>query len=439
MARDTEGAETKGKNDSSSSFLKGTWQSFKSNKFALFSLYFIGFMVFVAVFADFLAYGKPYYAKLQGKTYYPLFYDYMSKVGLYKWDAKLIHLDWGKVETESAFWPPVKYDPKYIDVFNGQRKSPFGNQLVKDWKFRHFLGTDEIGHDVLSGLIHGTRISLTVGLVAVGIASFIGILLGAFSGYFGDSRLRISRANLLFSFIGGFLGFFYGFFLRFSTLGNALSDGLLIFLLQLFLSFAIFIGVVAIFNLMAIPFAKIPFLSKKVSVWVDIVVSRIIEIVVSIPQLLLIISISAIASPSLYLVMVIIGFTAWTTIARLTRGEMLKVRNQEYMQAAQAMGFSEFRIILKHALPNVLAPVFVSIAFGISSAILLESSLSFLGIGVPPDVVTWGSLLQSARGNSSAWWLAIFPGLAIFATVTVFNLVGEGLRDALDPKLKNKR
>jgi peptide/nickel transport system permease protein len=134
--------------------------------------------------------------------------------------------------------------------------------------------------------------------------------------------------------------------------------------------------------------------------------------------------------------MIIIGFTNWTGIARFTRAEFLKIRSLEYVQAAQALGFSEIRIILKHALPNGLAPAFIAIAFGIASAILIESGLSFLGIGVPHDVVTWGSLLNAGKENFNAWWLVVFPGLAIFLTVTIYNLLGEGLRDALDPRLK---
>jgi peptide/nickel transport system permease protein len=155
------------------------------------------------------------------------------------------------------------------------------------------------------------------------------------------------------------------------------------------------------------------------------------------PLLILIISVAAIAKEkSIINIMVIIGLTGWTPIARLTRAEFLRVSNLEYIQAAKSMGFKEFRIIFKHALPNAIAPALVAIAFGVASAILIESSLSFLGVGVPPDTVTWGSLLNSGREQYNAWWLVLFPGLAIFLTVTVYNLLGEGLRDALDPRLK---
>jgi peptide/nickel transport system permease protein len=166
-------------------------------------------------------------------------------------------------------------------------------------------------------------------------------------------------------------------------------------------------------------------------------VSRLIEVKVSIPTLLLILSIVAVMSrPNILMVMVIIGFTSWTGIAKYTRAELLKVRSLEFIQAAQSLGYSELRTIFKHALPNSLSSVLVAIAFGVASAILLESSLSFLGIGMRPEDVTWGSMLSAARGYFKAWWLAIIPGFAIFVTVTVFNLLGEGLTDAMDPRLK---
>src|SRR6185503_11105673 len=130
-------------------------------------------------------------------------------------------------------------------------------------------------------------------------------------------------------------------------------------------------------------------------------------------------------------IMVVIGVTNWPTVARLTRGEFLKTKSQEYVVAARALGASDFRTVFRHILPNTLAPVFVAATFGIASAILIESTLSFLGFGVPPSTASWGSILFDARRlQTRAWWLSVFPGLAIFLTVTSYNLIGEGLRDA---------
>ena len=179
------------------------------------------------------------------------------------------------------------------------------------------------------------------------------------------------------------------------------------------------------------------YLQKETNIPVDAFVSRGIELLNSIPRLILIITVTAVVERSIWIVMIIIGLTSWTGIARFTRAEFLRIRSLEFVQAAESLGFSSARTIFKHALPNSLAPVFVSIAFGIASAILIESGLSFLGIGVPTDIVTWGSLLNLGRQNLEAWWLIIYPGMAIFITITIYNMIAEASRDALDPKLKS--
>jgi peptide/nickel transport system permease protein len=187
---------------------------------------------------------------------------------------------------------------------------------------------------------------------------------------------------------------------------------------------------------LVIPLKKSPFLGKQVAVPFDLVIMRVIEVLNSIPTLFLILLIiSIVRKPNLYVIMGIIGLTGWTGIARFIRAELLKVRNLEYIEAANSLGYSNSHILFKHAIPNALSPVLISIAFGIAGAILTESTLSFLGLG-PADTVTWGQLLSYARQIPQAWWLAIFPGFAIFITVTTFNLIGDGLTDAMDPRLK---
>ena len=242
------------------------------------------------------------------------------------------------------------------------------------------------------------------------------------------------RSKYYFTLLGVFLAFFYGFGVRKYTLSNAFTSGNGIW--ELVISLILIVIIIVGMRLLSRLF-KFGLLAKEVSVPIDTFVSRGIEILNSIPRLILIITISAIFVRSIWLVMVIIGLTSWTGIARFTRAEFLRIRELEYVQAAKSLGYSNFRAIAKHALPNALAPVFVSIAFGVASAILIESSLSFLGIGVPDDVVTWGSLLNLGRQEFEAWWLVMFPGFAIFLTITIYNLIGEGLRDALDPRLKS--
>ena len=162
-----------------------------------------------------------------------------------------------------------------------------------------------------------------------------------------------------------------------------------------------------------------------------------IEIMMTIPTFFLIVTVVAFLPKSLFTIMLVIGLTNWPGVARLTRAEFLKTKTLEYVVAARALGATDLRMIFRHVLPNTLAPVLVAATFGVASAVLVESALSFLGLGVPPTTASWGSVLATARQLlPSGWWLAAFPGLAIFLTVTSYNLVGEGLRDAADPRLK---
>ncbi len=171
---------------------------------------------------------------------------------------------------------------------------------------------------------------------------------------------------------------------------------------------------------------------------IDSLIMRAIEIVMCFPAFFLILALVALLPPSIFTVMGALGMLGWTGIARLVRGEFLKLRESQFALAARASGLSDFRIIFRHLAPNAMAPVLVSATFGVAGAILTESALSFLGFGVPPPTASWGELLsQSQRlAGSGIWWLIVFPGLAIFITVTAFNLVGEGLRDAMDPRLR---
>ena len=174
--------------------------------------------------------------------------------------------------------------------------------------------------------------------------------------------------------------------------------------------------------------------------WIDTLTSRITEIVMCVPTLVLILSIVAIIEkPTIWHTMAIIGFTGWTGIARLTRGEFLRLKSSEYVTAARAAGAGPLRIMLRHVLPNALAPILVPITFGIASAILTESGLSFLGFGPPPPSASWGSVLNGARSNLGMWWLVVFPGAAIFLTVLAYNLIGEGLQESTDPRLREAR
>lgn len=436
------------------SFRRYAWRQFKKNRPAYVSLIILFVLIAIALLADLIANDQPLRAEYRGKTFYPAFtsiFDphHVDSVPNDEGGWQRLQFDiveWKQLPLESALWAPIAWSPKKPDRYNRDYISPSDTQVYKTSegkfvrnpnRFRHWLGTNQIGLDLASGLIHGTRISLMVGLVSAGIAGLIGVILGSLAGYYGDSRMRTNRGRFWLVLVAIILGFFYAFIVRGYSLSDAAETGFGSFLTQLLLSILLLAAIIAAASLIGKLFKGLPWIGKTVTVPVDSFVSRSIEVLNSLPNLLLIITIAAIfPEKSLWLVMVIIGLTSWTGIARFTRAEFLRTRNLEFIAAAQALGFKEVRTIFRHALPNSIAPVFVALAFAIASAILVESALSFLGIGVPDDVVTWGSLLSSGRQQFDAWWLVLYPGLAIFITVTIYNLIGEGLRDALDPRLK---
>jgi peptide/nickel transport system permease protein len=249
----------------------------------------------------------------------------------------------------TALFAPLiaPYDPSFIDA----------EQVLSPPSRAHLLGTDQLGRDVLSRIIWGGRISLLVGFVAVGIATVIGAILGALSGYYG----------------------------------------------------------------------KI----------VDSVIMRFVDIMLCFPTFFLILAVIALLEPSIWNIMVVIGLTSWMGVSRLVRAEFLSLKERDFVLAARAQGAGDLRLIFRHVLPNAMAPVFVAAILGVGAAILTESALSFLGIGVQPPTPSWGNILTAGKDNIEiAYWLSLYPGLAILITVLGYNLLGEGLRDALDPKIE---
>jgi peptide/nickel transport system permease protein len=338
----------------SQSYFAYVRRQYARNRLGVAALWLVGALALVAIFADLLANDKPIIAKYQGQIMVPIFKQYAVTLGIARWNDQERGAQWKNLPYEWAIFPPVPYTAETVDptVQRSRDRAPSA---------RHWLGTDDIGRDILAGIIHGTRTALSIGFIAMGIALAIGITLGAVAGYFGG--------------------------------------------------------------------------------WVDLLISRIIEIVISLPTFFLIITIVALVQDVVYagrlvLIMAVIGLTNWTTVARLIRGEVLRIRALDYVTAAEALGFSTGRIIVHHILPNAIAPVLVAAAFGVASAVLIESALSFLGFGVPPTIVTWGSMLFRARSDVSAWWMGLFPGLMIFLTVSAYNIIGDALRDATDPRLR---
>ncbi|HEX5539282.1 MAG TPA: ABC transporter permease [Methylophilaceae bacterium] len=241
------------------------------------------------------------------------------------------------------------YDPNAIDV----------KAILLSPSSQHWMGTDGLGRDVFSRMLYGARISLLVGIVAVGIATVIGVVLGAVAGYYRG--------------------------------------------------------------------------------WFDVVIMRLVDVMLSIPTFFLILAVIAFLTPSIWNIMIVIGLTSWMGVTRLVRAEFLSLHGREFVLASRTLGARDHRLIFKHLLPNSLTPVIVSSVLGVASAVLVESGLSFLGLGVQAPQASWGNILTDGKEYIQfAWWLSLFPGLAILITVLGYNLLGEGLRDALDPRSSHK-
>ncbi len=405
-------------------YLDIVWRQFKKNRFALWSLWLLVPIFVMAIFAPAIASNQPFLFQEGGETIFPWFraifhteevVDFvfnMAMIGFFPvllvglllnrfwrnrrvpgrrrlarvlvlYVAVMIALtivfsfdalrpsnkyrartfteeEFRDPENTRAVYPLIPFGPIEQDI-SAKFKSPGYRKPLDQIEgsndhFIHLFGTDNTGRDVFTQMIYGTRISLTVGFVAVGIYITIGIIVGAIAGYYGGRT--------------------------------------------------------------------------------DMLISRIIEIVMLFPAFFLILTLVALVGPSIYIIMVIIGLTRWAPIARLIRGEVLKQRSIDYVAAASALGASNGRIIFRHILPNAMSPALVTIPFGVAGAIITEAGLSLLGFGVRPPTPSWGTLLRLGSENYEYWWLVVIPSVAMFVTVTVFNLVGSGMRDAMDPRLR---
>ena len=396
------------------------WKQFRKHRAAVRMLYVVAAIFLVAIFAPVIASNQPYwFREKDGTTVFPWFVglfnaettiDFVFNVALMMFapwlalililnrrarnrgvpgrkrvllavltfvavlggsiplakaaspDNKYFSRDFKKDQREgrgSGGYTFIPYGPLELDL-DILYRPPMFRKTVDANRYRdgdiHWMGTDDSGRDVLTRLLYGTRISITIGIVAVSIYLTIGVCIGAVAGYFGGR--------------------------------------------------------------------------------VDMVISRVIEIILLFPSFFLILTLVALIGPSIYIIMVVIGLTGWPTTARLTRGEFLKQRSIDYVAAARSLGASNTRVMFRHILPNALAPAFVSAPFGIAGAIVTEATLSVLGFGARPPAPSWGAILNLSVQNYDKWWFTLFAGVSIFITMTVFNIVGNGLRDAMDPRLK---
>lgn len=376
-------------------------------------------LVFVAVFADFLANEKPIYCEVDGQSYFPIFQEYGVQLEIREWKPPFVNADWQKLNYEHSIFPLIPYLPTTQDAGNWHI-SPFAKQQVSSQRFRHWLGTHRVGQDVAAGLIHGTRKALLIGILAMSIATIIGVFLGVLAGYFGDEKCRVSYFQLIINLL------VFPFVLFYSFIKNIDNPNDLSFETLILQNFSLFFGIFISINVIIFYLQKQFQLKKMLRLPLDLIIMRAVEVMNSIPPLLLLLALVAVLEKStLWHIAVLIGLMGWTSLTRFTRGEILKIKQLPYIEAAKALGFSQMRIVLRHILPNALSPLLIVLAFGMAGTILLEASLSFLGLGGGIEEVTWGKLLAQAREKPSNWWLAIFPGLAIFLTVMIFNFLGE--------------
>jgi peptide/nickel transport system permease protein len=290
----------------------------------------------------------------------------------------------------------------------------------------YLMGTDDLGRDVFARMLQGAWVSLTVGFVAVGISVFIGIFMGGIAGYFGQHHIKTVHILFFLCLMGGTA----------LILINAVFAGTALLLLCLS---------TIVFSVTAQDRSpeknqgawKSILLGNAVSV--DTLIMRIVDIMLCFPSFFLILTVVALLPASIYNIMIVIGLTSWMGTTRFVRAEFLSLREQDFVAAAKALGIGNFRIIFRHIMPNAVAPVLVSATIGIASAILTEAGLSFLGFGVPPPHATWGNILSDGKNFIfDAPWLTFIPGIAILIVVLSFNLFGEGLRDILNPKLRER-
>lgn len=385
-------------------------------------------LIFVAIFGDFMANERPLFARYDGKAYWPAFRGMAIDLGLAHWPEPFLTENWHDLHFEKIILPPIPYSASTLDLKNSNCRSPFGPQNISSKKWWHWLGTDSQGRDVAAGLIRGTRIAFLVGFGTILLASFLGILIGSLAGFLGDDRLKISRIRLIINGLAFLAAIFFGFIARSFYLTDAI---------EILKSLALVVLIFWLANSLARLAEKmpLPFLQKKMTVPVDLILMRFVEIFNTTPRLILLIALSAtIEKPSIFLLIIIISLLSWTGVAKFIRAEMLRIRQAGFVQAARMMGVSDGQNIWRHALPNALPPALTALAFGMGGAILAEAFLSFLGIGVPPDAVTWGSMLNEGRGHFEAPWLIIFPGLLLFLTILSFNLLGESIEEWLDPR-----
>jgi peptide/nickel transport system permease protein len=328
---------------------------------------------------------------------------------------------------------PLAYPPEYLDL-SAVYRPPFQSSGNGGANPVHWLGTDRLGRDVLSNVIYGCRTALLVSLPAMLLATALGLILGGMAGYYGNASIRIHPVTIATGLVFSLPAGFYGFYLRKFALSEAFQQTVLSGVAASGVSILIVLLILLAGAGVSMGIRRILPVGRMMYFPLDQVVLKSIELVTSVPRLMLVLCLAAYTQPSITNVILIAGLTFWTEPARLIRAEILRIKATHYIESAKALGLQDFRILIRHAIPNALSSVLVAGTFGIVSLISLEATLSFLNIGVPPDTASWGRLVGSARSNFSAWWLVVFPGLTLCLTVLSLQTCTNHLIRRLDPR-----
>jgi peptide/nickel transport system permease protein len=369
----------------------------------------------IALTGPWIANEKPFYCKLEGVNYFPIFSS-ISEANLSMKHPFYAPVDWHTTQFESIIRTTIPYSHFSIDLKTGANVSPFDPQPVTI-RMRHWLGTDSLGRDVLSGMIRGCRVSLLIGLGSMLLALLIGVMLGSMAAYWGNKGKRISWLQFML------------------MVGMMLIMVITLYLPTGWISRFVITFIILVASIFS--FWKLEDVGKKtISLPVDQMIMGVVSIIDGFPGMFfIIILISILPFKGWLAILLVIALLRWPAMARYMRAEVFRMRELHYIQAAQAINLSAWAIITRHIVPFAFRPVMISFIFGVATAILAESALSYLGIGLPPEQMNWGRLLAQSRSHFDSWWLVVFPGCAIFFTLLSLYVIGNVVQKKVDMEL----
>jgi peptide/nickel transport system permease protein len=349
----------------------------------------------IAILSPFIANEKPILIKNEEGFSMPIFDDEITSYP----------------ENQILLNPLIPYSHNTTNLMQTKALPPLSTDNNNNF---HFLGTDALGRDVMASLIRGAFISLKIAGLATLLALILGLFIGSTMAYFGDDKVKYNWVQLSILTISKIYALYLiaaKFFFACDNFSNAA-----------FITALIFVSTVSVFLFYLSSKLNI----KKYNIAIDIIGMRTIEIINSIPGLFIILFImSMVSGGSITVLIITLGVLILPNIIRHSRAEALTIKTENYIHSAEAIGLQRFIIILKHIIPNIIQPILVVAIFGFMACILTEASLSFLGIGLPVEEMSWGKLLSDARGNINAWWLAVFPGIALFKVIWSLHTLRE--------------